>query len=363
MCGASGSTYAGPCAESKMIPLVYYYPTGHEAHFEPGHPERPERVETIRRALQEAGWWDDYPRLEPLPIPQTLLHAVHNPAYLSMLEISCRRGGLLVADTYVTPASWQLALNAAGGAAGVAQAVWRGEAGSRGALRGFALCRPPGHHAMHGQGMGFCLINNIAVAAEHLIQNEGAQKLAIVDLDLHHGNGTQDIFYHRGDVLFISTHQMPLYPGTGYPEEVGSGSGEGATVNIPMPPFSGDRAFLAAMDELILPLLERFAPQMILVSYGFDTHWQDPLGYLMLSADGSARLISRLAGWADHHCQGRIALVLEGGYDLEAAAACSQAVVAALLGVPWDDPLGPATEVESSRWEGQLQKLKQFWKV
>ena len=209
--------------------------------------------------------------------------------------------------------------------------------------------------------MGFCLLNNIALAAEYLQQEQGAIKLAIVDLDLHHGNGTQDIFYRRGDVLYISTHQYPHYPGTGALRETGLGSGEGATANFPFPPMSGDIAFQTVMEEAILPILDRFAPEMILVSYGFDTHWRDPLGNLMLSASGYASLIDSLADWADRNCQGRLALFLEGGYDLEAAAACAQGVTAALLDLEWEDSLGVSPYPESNAWQAMLEQAKQIW--
>ncbi len=336
--------------------MILFYPEGHAKHYQPGHPERPERVETIQSALRAEGWWDEFTQVEPAPVLEKVIKTVHTPAYLALLEMSCRRGGMLDADTYVTPASWQLAWNSAGGALAVAQAVWRKEDHS-----GFAFCRPPGHHARPGQAMGFCLLNNIAIAAENLIQNEGAKRLAIVDLDLHHGNGTQEIFYQRKDVFYMSIHQIPLFPGTGLWQETGAGEGMGFTANFPLPPRSGDRAFLTIMDELILPLLERYAPEMILVSYGFDPHWKDPLGSLQLSADGYARLIDRLVKLAEKKCGGRIAMILEGGYDLEAAAACTSAVTAALIGEAWNDLLGPAPYPESTTWEKSVALAKTIW--
>ncbi len=341
-----------------MQPLVYFYPEGHEAHRQAGHPERPERVEAIKAALRQAGWWEDFPKLAAAPISPEVLQTVHHPAYLSMLRQTCQRGGQIDGDTYTTPASWQIAQQSAGGAIAAALAVWRGEA-----QRGMALCRPPGHHAIHGQGMGFCLLNNIALAAETLIQNEAAQKLAIVDLDLHHGNGSEEIFWQRQDVFFLSVHQSPLYPFSGRLDETGGGRGEGYSANFPMPPGSGDEAYSKVMDELILPLLERYKPQMILVSYGFDTHWRDPLGSLLLSARAYGQLISRLTAWADAHAGGRISVFLEGGYDLEAAAACSQAVAAALLGRPWDDPLGPAPESEGTLWRKMVARARSLWNI
>jgi acetoin utilization deacetylase AcuC-like enzyme len=339
-----------------MHDLVFFYPENHAAHFENGHPERPERVESIRKALTEVEWWNRYPHLDPITPSIEVLSAVHEMNYLRTLEAACTKGRHLDMDTYTTPASWQLALNTAGGAIAVAEAVWK-----RVAKRGFALCRPPGHHATINRGMGFCLLNNVAIAVEYLQQQLGTQKLAIVDLDLHHGNGTQDIFWRRGDVLYISTHQSPHYPGTGQLVETGTGSGEGATANFPLPPMTGDVGFQVVMEEGILPILDRFAPEMVLVSYGFDTHWRDPLGNLLLSASGYASLIASLTGWADNHCEGRIMLVLEGGYDLEAAAACGVGVTAALLGETWKDSLGPAPYIEDEGWQAMLAQAKELW--
>lgn len=336
-----------------MPELAFFYPENHEEHFENGHPERPERVETIRKALIDAGWWDEYPHLKPLEPSIEVLSAIHSMDYLRTLEAICSQGRHFDMDTYTTTASWQLALNAAGGAMAVAEAVWQREA-----QRGFALCRPPGHHATANRAMGFCLLNNIALAVEYLQQHLGAQNLAIVDLDLHHGNGTQDIFWSRGDVLYVSTHQSPLYPGTGSLQETGVGSGKGTTANFPMPPMTGNAGFRAVMAEGILPLLDRFEPQMLLVSYGFDPHWRDPLGNLLLSAAGYNSLIASLVDWVDQHCEGRLMLVLEGGYDLEAAAVCGQGVTAALLGTEWEDPLGPAPYPEGEGWRAMLTQAK-----
>jgi len=336
--------------------LVLYYPEGHQRHYEFGHPERPERVEAIKKALTTAGWWGKYPKIKPAELPEDLLQTVHTPEYLEVLRSACRLGSHLDADTYTTTASWELALDAAGGAMAVVDHVW-----SQRARRGFALTRPPGHHATRARGMGFCLLNNVALAAAYLIQEKSASRLAIVDLDLHHGNGTQDIFYSRDDVFYISTHQSPLYPGTGGIMETGVGAGKGHTANFPMPPGSGDQAFKTILEEVVIKLLDRYQAEMLLVSYGFDPHWRDPLGHLKLSAAAYGQLISRLAAWADEHCQGRIALFLEGGYDLEAAAACSLAVTGALLAETVEDPLGPAPGEEGSSWQSLLEQAKNIW--
>jgi len=337
--------------------LVYFYPEGHAGHFERGHPERPERVEVIRTALVEEGLWDLYPRLAATVIDADLIQLIHSPAYLNLLEMTCRRAGHLDPDTFTTVATWGLAHQAAGGAVTVASAVWEGKA-----RRGFALTRPPGHHAMRGQGMGFCLLNNIAIAAEYLIRNCQVRRLAIVDLDLHHGNGTQDIFWNRSDVFYVSTHQSPFYPGTGGVEDIGSGNGEGWTANFPLPPGSGDDAFRTIMDELILPLLDQKKPEIILVSYGFDPHWLDPLGQLLLTADGYSKSIGKLCTWADTHSEGKVALFLEGGYDLNAGKACSLAVVSAMLDRKRDDPY-PCPYQENNTWRLTLKKAQSIWKL
>lgn len=340
-----------------MAVIGYYYPAGHQAHSQAGHPERPERVDVMRRALIDAGWWH-----EPDPVGETLeedlLHAIHTSEYLTRLMRASREGEYLDADTYTTPQSWDLALSTAGGTAALARAVWRREQPS-----GFALSRPPGHHASAGRGMGFCLLNNAAIAAEGLLQKEGAKRLAIVDLDLHHGNGTQDIFYSRQEVWFISIHQSPLYPGTGFSEETGSGPGRGATANIPLPPGSGDAAFQAAMEALVLPLLDRCQPEMLLVSLGFDTHWRDPLGSLQTTAGGIGRQIRDLKEWADRRAGGRMIVILEGGYDLRAVAAGTLACTAALRGEAWEGDPSPAPLPETKDWQDVISQARRAWEL
>jgi len=353
-----------------MTSLVFYYPQGHQRHSETGHPERPERVEVVRRTLIEAVLWDQYSKVTPLVLPVEFLYSVHSPRYLGSLKAVCEAGDHLDEDTYTTCESWQLALNAAGGTAAVAEAVWRTENISQGdqKLCGFALSRPPGHHAERDRGMGFCLMNNIAIAAQFLISYplsgiNNAKRVAIVDLDLHHGNGTQNIFYDREDVLYISTHQSPLYPGTGSLTELGAGSGLGYTLNLPFPPGTGDNGYQTAMEEIILPKLEQFKPEIILVSAGFDPHWRDPLGHLQLSASGYGMLIKSLVGWADRYCQSRILLVMEGGYDLMATSACALASVNALLGLPFQDTVGPAPRPEGKSWQAVIRQAKEIWQV
>lgn len=353
-----------------MDKIVIFYPAGHQAHFEAGHPERPERVEVVRRALETAGWWDPFERLAPIDLDDNILHSVHSPTYLAELRSICQRGANLDIDTYTTPETWRLAMNAAGGTAAVAADIWKGNSitDRDDNLRGFALSRPPGHHAEYNRGMGFCLINNIAVAAQYLLAglSEGAKKpdrLAIIDLDLHHGNGTQNIFWSRKDVLFISTHQSPLYPGTGMIEEMGEGAGYGFTVNLPLPPATGDQGYRTAMEEIILPILSRHEPDMILVSAGFDPHWRDPLGHLMLTAAGYGDLIKSLVDWSDKNCHSKITLVMEGGYDSLSVAACALSSVAALLGEPLRDTIGPPPRPEGRSWQSVIRRAKEIWQL
>lgn len=340
-----------------MHKLVYYYPEGHEKHAQANHPERPERIHAIVEALKEYGLWDEFPKIASQQVTINFLSHIHSPRYLDTLQEMCRYGESLDMDTYTTPASWDLAIQTAGGAIAVSDMVWEKEA-----HYGFALTRPPGHHATSLRGMGFCLLNNIAISAEHLIRNKGAKRLAILDFDLHHGNGTQDIFWKRGDVFYISTHQSPLYPGSGSIYETGEGEGEGKTANFPLPPGSGDEAF-EQVGEIILQLLDRYQPEMLLVSYGFDPHWRDPLGHLLLSARGYGNLINCMRSWAEEHCEGRVVLFLEGGYDLEAAKACSVAVIKALLGMEFMDTLGASPRPEGKSWMSVFKEAKEYWGI
>jgi len=348
-----------------MNKIAYFYPNGHEAHFKVGHPERPERIEVIRSGLKSAGYWEKAQLLDATQLPDDVLFNIHTPEYIYYLRSISKRGGQIDADTYTTPSSFKLAINAAMGAIAVAEDVWEKNDSLNGNhyLKGFALTRPPGHHATADMGMGFCLLNNISLVAEYLKQKENANRLAIVDLDLHHGNGTQQIFWERNDVFYISTHQYPWYPGTGNLDEIGSGKGEGYNANFPLPPGTGDSGFITIMEEFIIPILDYYQPEMILVSFGFDTHWRDPLGQLQLTGAGYGKLIKSLSDWADDNCSGKITLLLEGGYDLEAAKICSQSVVAALLNVEFVDYLGAAPCPEGRAWLSMVKNARMIWNV
>jgi acetoin utilization deacetylase AcuC-like enzyme len=341
-----------------MYNLACYYPIGHESHYQLGHPERPERVEAIRQAFKAVSLWDTFHQVEPVEINDNVLFSIHSQEYIKSLEDISKNGQYLDMDTYTTPATWSLSLRTAGGAVSTIEQVWNGSA-----KRGLALTRPPGHHATRNMGMGFCILNNIAIATEHLIHSHQVRRVAIIDFDLHHGNGTQDIFWKRGDVFYISTHQSPLYPGSGALKDIGVGDGLGKTANLPLPPGSGDNAFKACTEEIILPLCDQFKPEALLISYGFDPHWMDPLGHLQLSASGYGNIIGSLTQWADQNCDGKIVLFLEGGYSLEAAAACSLSVVNKMLGRTWDDSLGEAPRPEGLSWKSVIKMAKDIWNL
>jgi acetoin utilization deacetylase AcuC-like enzyme len=222
----------------------------------------------------------------------------------------------------------------------------------------FALIRPPGHHALPGHAKGFCLFNNVALAARHA-QQRGLSRIMIVDFDVHHGNGTQEAFYSDPSVLFISTHQWGIYPGTGRADEVGAGAGRGYTVNVPLTAGAGDTTFGRIAADILWPAADRFQPELLLVSAGYDAHWRDPLAGLQLSCAGYHALAGQLAAIAKRHCGGKIVFVLEGGYDLPALSHGVANTIRGALGLPVDDPLGPAPrpESEAGRILDQVRQL------
>jgi acetoin utilization deacetylase AcuC-like enzyme len=311
----------------------------HATHDEPSFVERAARMDAIVAALDTSGLRADLVELAAQPASEAQMLAVHERRLLAVVRAAASRGPhWLTPDTYIRPGSWDAARMAAGAAAAAVDAVWSGQASNA-----FVLIRPPGHHATPSQPMGFCLLNNIAIAARHALDALGIERVAIVDFDVHHGNGTQDCFYDDGRVFFCSTHAWPFYPSTGAADEMGTEDGYGTTLNLPLPYGTGDTGFQLLYDQIMLPALRRFAPQLILVSAGYDAHWDDPLGPLSLSINGYAALTQRLVALADELCSGNIVLVLEGGYSLPALAGGVLASLRVLLGRdPGPDPLGPA---------------------
>jgi acetoin utilization deacetylase AcuC-like enzyme len=280
----------------------------------PGFPERPERLRGILDALATD------PRFELVERPavddaQTLaaVRALHEPRYVERFERAVARGDGLIdtADNPIAAGSWRAALGAAAATLDALDAALDG-------TPAFAAVRPPGHHAERGQAMGFCFFGNAALAAERALRRHGFARVAIVDVDVHHGNGTQHLFEERADVFYASLHQYPFYPGTGGAEERGRGAGEGCTLNVPLPAGAGDAEWRSALVERVLPALARYAPEALIVSAGFDAWRADPLGGMRVTEDGFAELGRLLRAAAAERCGGRMLTVLEGGYDLAA---------------------------------------------
>ncbi|MHC4789216.1 MAG: histone deacetylase family protein, partial [Planctomycetota bacterium] len=302
-----------------------------------GHPERPERLAAVDAALAERS--DRLERLAPRPASPDEILRVHTPAHLKLIGEAAGRAPLrLDADTYVSPQSCDVALLAAGATIDLARAVARGEIRS-----GFAAVRPPGHHAEAGRAMGFCLFNNVAVAARALRAEDGVERVLILDWDVHHGNGTQHFFEEDPSVLYVSFHQFPFYPGTGDFAEAGRGKGLGATLNVPLPAGCGDLEYEGVARRLLVPAARHFRPEMILVSSGFDAHRDDPLGGMAVSREGFRSLARVVRALADDLCAGRLACVLEGGYADSGLREGTAALLDALLD-PAPSPLPPTPD-------------------
>ncbi|MBT8493296.1 MAG: histone deacetylase [Deltaproteobacteria bacterium] len=314
-----------------------------DRHRAPGdHPERPERLQAVRRELtgRALGGASDW--MAPRMAIDDELRRVHSGSYLAELEHTVRdRSGWLDADTYFNESTWEVAMLAAGAVCDAALGVLAGD--SRTAA---ALVRPPGHHAEADRAMGFCMLNNVAIAAA-AARAAGAERVAVVDWDVHHGNGTQHIFEADPTVLFVSLHQHPFYPGTGAPTEIGRDEGEGATINVGLPAGCGDADYLFAMDRVVVPALDAYRPDLILVSAGFDAAAADPLASMMVSADGFRAMAARLRSAADRSCEGRLCAALEGGYDLGALAAGARAALEVLASpkAPESEDLGPPSQL------------------
>jgi acetoin utilization deacetylase AcuC-like enzyme len=288
------------------------------------HPEQPARIIAITRELK-ARQWLGYERVQSPAVSRSSLLAVHPERHIAMIErAAASGGGRIDADTVVSTGSFTAALHAAGGAVALVDLLLDGAART-----GFSAHRPPGHHAEPARAMGFCLFNNIAVAARHAIAERGCERVMIVDWDVHHGNGTNEVFTNDPRVLFLSIHQSPLYPGTGPASDVGSGPGTGFTVNLPVPPGSGDRTFGSLIRDVAVPLARSFAPQLLLISAGFDAHREDPLADCVVTEAGYARMAASLRD-VGAELEAPVGAVLEGGYALGALGRSVAAAMEAL---------------------------------
>ena len=319
---------------------AFTFNPSHHDHALAGHPERPERLDAILEVLRGDDVWERLDHREAAPADLDAVRLVHTDDYVQRLERVTRSGGgMLDADTYAAPVSLDVAREALGGLLAVTAAVFDGEADN-----GFAAIRPPGHHARPDAAMGFCLLANVAVAARWARRQYGVERLLIVDFDVHHGNGTQEVFYEDPNALYVSTHRYPFYPGTGAADETGAGRGRGATVNVPLPAGAGDEALLSAFRRILAPIVARFRPECILVSAGYDAHWKDPLGGMNVSVKGFSEIVYEILGWADAFCGNRLVCALEGGYHAEALAHGVRATVRRLENpeAETDDPFGEA---------------------
>ncbi|HZY60517.1 MAG TPA: histone deacetylase [Candidatus Binataceae bacterium] len=323
-----------------------------------GHPERPERVKVLldmAAGLDRAG----LARIAPREATVAEIELCHEPRYVSLVRQTATRDSYdFDPDTHASRATYHTSLLAAGGVLTAVEAVLGGEADN-----GFALVRPPGHHALPDRAMGFCFFNNVAIAARYLTEVKGLGRVMILDWDVHHGNGTQDIFYDSPRVLYCSLHQFPHYPGTGSAREIGDGEGRGYTVNLPMPATFGDAEYLAAFDRVIMPIGRQFRPDFILVSAGFDCHFRDPLADMRVTEAGFAAMARRLKRLAAECCGGRMALTLEGGYDLGALASSVREVIEE-LGCEADERIDSAP-ADRIGWllDKVCKELAPFWKL
>ena len=320
------------------------------------HPENSRRLLAMMSHLEETGAKAKLTSLAPRPATIEELGMVHTPEYISSIREKAEGGGgWLDADTIMCPRSYEAALYAAGGVLTAVEAVMKGEVDSA-----FALVRPPGHHALRNRAMGFCIFNNVAVAAKFALTNFGLSRVLIVDFDVHHGNGTQDTFYADPKVLYFSTHEYPFYPGTGSTDEIGVDDGKGTTVNFPMTAGWGDEEYLRAFNEVLIPVAERFQPELILVSVGFDPHWADNLAMMQVSVSGFAQMVAVLKKLADDLCQRRLVFTLEGGYNLQVDALSVAAIFDALWGNPIIDPLGESTTRRPGGFDQLIKKIKEI---
>ncbi|MFH1651738.1 MAG: histone deacetylase [Chloroflexota bacterium] len=306
----------------------YVYSPIYLRHDTGTHVENARRLEAVTAYLEESGLREQLTLIEPRPATVAEVATVHDRRYIDYVrEAAQRGGGWLDPDTVVSPESYEVALYAAGGAIRAVDAVLGGEVDSA-----FALVRPPGHHATARQAMGFCLFNNLAVATKYAQKQAGVERIAIIDFDVHHGNGTQEAFYADPQVLYISMHQSHHFPGTGAIGETGAGEGVGATLNVPLPAGCGDAEYGQVFREIVIPAARRFQPGLVMVSAGYDAHWTDNLAFMQVNLAGFMTMVRMIRELAEEVCRGKVVLCLEGGYHPRALAECVGATLQVLRG-------------------------------
>ena len=319
----------------------YVYDPIYLRHDTGQHVENARRLEAIIAQLDKSGLKQQLAMIEPRAASIEELTSVHHEQHISHVQaVAQKGGGWLDPDTVMSPDSYKAALYAAGGAIKATEAVIDGVVSSA-----FALVRPPGHHATSLRAMGFCLFNNVAVATKYAMSKYNLERIAIIDFDVHHGNGTQETFYDNPQVLYISTHEYPFYPGTGSIEETGGGAAKGTTVNIPLSSGCGDSEYTQVFEQIIAPVVRRFNPQFIFVSAGYDAHWDDALALMQVTTTGFAQMVGIIKQLADELCSGRLVFSLEGGYNLNALAVSVKATLDILMGnTNIEDPLGQSPQ-------------------
>ena len=331
-----------------LQPTAYIYDPLYLTHDTGSHHvERPERLLAIKAAFARYGLVQEDGYLAPPAATLEQLARVQDRAYIRRVEqIAAGGGRWMDPDTNISAYSWAAAVRSAGGAVLGADLLLRGEQRSV-----FALIRPPGHHANAGHAMGFCIFNNAAVAAAHAMAEYGLERVLIVDWDVHHGNGTQDIFYSDPRVLYFSTHEYPFYPGSGGADEIGAGAGRGYTLNVPLPHHVGNAGYLQAYHALLLPAAARFQPQLVIVSAGYDAHHTDPIAYMKLDAQGYYQMAAIVKQIADLYCGGRVLVLLEGGYNLNGIAESAAATCFALDAQPLPAEIVSEQYIDSFRYD------------
>jgi acetoin utilization deacetylase AcuC-like enzyme len=338
------------------VPVLLSHPSSLE-HDTGAHPERILRIESINDALAARDWLG-YERVESPAAQRSMIERVHTAAHIDRIEAASLAGGAqLDPDTFVSAGSFSAALHAAGGAVELTRRLLEGGPGQV----GFSAHRPPGHHAVAGQPMGFCLFNSVAVAARHALDELGLERVLIVDWDVHHGNGTNDIFWDSNELLFVSIHQLPLYPGSGTAAELGGEQALGHTVNLPVPPRSGDATFVSLVRDVALPLARSYQPQLILISAGYDAHEDDPLADCAVSDDGFVAMTALMRDLGAE-LEVPVGCVLEGGYDVDALARCVTLTMQTLAAPAGGGGSAAAGELSVHEFANKaIDRLTPFW--